>query len=176
MRASFQELQPASFRSTTTIFRHVVLGRSLFLLPSGVHPRATTQLSVGSTKHVVNSVPSPLRLAIDVYCLCHLQSCLVRDLLDCFGVLSVLSHQSGVFSDPRLVFFPFLKLIFSLLISHKPSCAAPTFPRYLKSRLCNPLISFALSHLTLYLIIYFVLFWGRSTSIHSWIKLVPVRA
>lgn len=75
--------------------------------------------------------------------------CIVWNFLDVFDVLSVISYQSGVFSDPRLVFF-FLSwnLLLFLLISHKPSCAVPTFPRYLKSCLCDSLTSFAHSHLT----------------------------
>lgn len=35
-RAVFQDLHPDLFLSTYTIRRHVVVGRSLFLLPSGV--------------------------------------------------------------------------------------------------------------------------------------------
>ena len=47
-RAVFQEFQPALFLSTSTIRLQVVFGRPLFLLPSGVHPKATAQSFVGS--------------------------------------------------------------------------------------------------------------------------------
>lgn len=43
-RAVFKEFHPSLFLYTSTIRRHIVFGRPLFLLPSGVHPRATAQL------------------------------------------------------------------------------------------------------------------------------------
>lgn len=129
----FYKLQPALFHQTYTICRHVFLGGPLYS-PLRRSPEGNNTVFCWIHKAVVNPVPSPLHLDIDVFCLCHLQSCLVWNLLDCFGVLYVISHQSGVFSDPRLVFFSFPETYIFLLISHKPSCAAPIFPRYLKSR------------------------------------------
>jgi hypothetical protein len=78
--------QPAPFRSSSTIRRQVVFGRPLFLLPSGVHPRATAQSSVLSflktcpiqfhlrllTSSLILSVPAISKTVLFVTCSCHL--------------------------------------------------------------------------------------------------------
>lgn len=51
-RAVFKEFHPSLFLYTSTIRRHIVFGRPLFLLPSGVHPRATAQLFAADRSYV----------------------------------------------------------------------------------------------------------------------------
>ena len=84
-RAVFQEFQPALFLSTSTIRLQVVFGRPLFLLPSGVHPKATAQSFVGSfrstwpiqfhlfllTSSLIFPAPASSRTVAFDTCCCH---------------------------------------------------------------------------------------------------------
>lgn len=72
---AFQKLQPSLFHLTSTMSPRCFWATPFY--PLGVHPTATTQLSVGSTKHVVNPVPPPCH-----WCFLSLSS----PVLSCFGI------------------------------------------------------------------------------------------